>query len=72
MLPLPPLHPLSSPFLLRTADNATASTAGDSLSSVDNDSMKCPSQPQPTESQSSPENSQTTVAIGEDIVLFSK
>nr|GMD89831.1 pentatricopeptide repeat-containing protein At4g32430, mitochondrial [Ipomoea batatas] len=46
MLPLPPLHPLSSPFLLRTADNATASTAGDSLSSVDNDSMKCPSQPQ--------------------------
>nr|GMD45557.1 pentatricopeptide repeat-containing protein At4g32430, mitochondrial-like [Ipomoea batatas] len=43
MLPLPPLHPLSSPFLLRTADNATASTAGDSLSSVDNDSMKCPS-----------------------------
>nr|GMC60757.1 pentatricopeptide repeat-containing protein At4g32430, mitochondrial [Ipomoea batatas] len=41
-----PLHPLSSPFLLRTADNATASTAGDSLSSVDNDSMKCPSQPQ--------------------------
>nr|GLL22716.1 pentatricopeptide repeat-containing protein At4g32430, mitochondrial [Ipomoea trifida] len=46
MLPLPPLHPLSSPFLLRTADNTTASTAGDSLSSVDNDSMKCPSQPQ--------------------------
>nr|GMD85446.1 pentatricopeptide repeat-containing protein At4g32430, mitochondrial-like [Ipomoea batatas] len=46
MLPLPPLHPLSSPFLIRTADNATASTAGDSLSSVDNDSMKCPSQPQ--------------------------
>nr|GLL46033.1 pentatricopeptide repeat-containing protein At4g32430, mitochondrial-like [Ipomoea trifida] len=31
MLPLPLLHPLSSPFLLRTADNATASTAGDSL-----------------------------------------
>nr|GMD87407.1 telomere repeat-binding factor 1-like [Ipomoea batatas] len=28
------------------AGNTIASTAGDSLSSIDNDSMKCPSQPQ--------------------------
>nr|GLL39105.1 protein trichome birefringence-like 19 [Ipomoea trifida] len=56
---------------LELGRNKSLAFVGDSIARNHFQSLVC-LLTRPTVSQSSPENSQTTVAIGEDIVLFSK